>query len=106
MDGHKAQPSPEAKRFCDQFDSTLQIIERGTPWANRSELYIGLLKEALRKDMRASNSPMVLWDYSIEQRACIHNAVPHPIFQNKGLTPQAATFGVEGDISNICNFGW
>ena len=58
--------------------------------------------------MQVSNSPMVLWDYAIERRALIlHNAVPRPLFQNNGLTPHAATFGVEGDISNICNFfGW
>ena len=106
VDGHKAQTSAAVKRFCNQVGTTLRILERGTPWANRAELYIGLLKEAVRQDMRVSNSPMVLWDYAIERRACIHNAVPRPLFQNKGLTPHAATFGVEGDISNICHFGW
>ena len=106
VDAHKAQTSNKVKRFCDQVGTTLRILEKGTPWANRAELYIGLLKEAVRKDMRASNSPMVLWDYAIERRALIHNAVPRPLFQNNGLTPHAATFGVEGDISNICNFGW
>ena len=34
----------------------------------------------------------------------IHNLVPSPLFQNKGLMPHAATFGVTGDISNICTF--
>ena len=106
VDAHKAQTSSKVKRFCDQIGTTLRILEKGTPWANRAELYIGLLKEAVRKDMRASNSPMVLWDYAIERRALIHNAVPRPLFQNNGLTPHAATFGSEGDISNICNFGW
>ena len=106
MDGHKAKTSSEVKRFCDQVGTTLRILERGTPWSNRAELYIGLLKETVRKDMRDSNFPMVLWDYAIERRACIQNVVPRPLFQNKGLTPHTATFGVEGDISNICNFGW
>ena len=106
VDAHKAQTSSKVKRFCDQVGTTLRILEKGTPWANRAELYIGLLKEAVRKDMRASNSPMVLWDYAIQRRALIHNSVPRPLFQNNGLTPHAATFGSEGDISNICNFGW
>ena len=106
VDAHKAQTSKATKRFCHQVGTTLRILEKGTPWANRAELYIGLLKEAVRKDLRATNSPMVLWDYAIERRALIHNAVPRPLFQNNGLTPHSATFGVEGDISKICNFGW
>ena len=106
VDAHKAQTSRSVKRFCDQVGTTLRILEKGTPWANRAELYIGLLKEAVRKDMRESHSPMVLWDYAIERRAVIHNLVPRPLFQNNGLTPHAATFGSPGDISNVCNFGW
>ena len=39
-----------------------------------------LLKEAVCKDLRASNSPMVLWDYTIQQRASTQNAVPRPLF--------------------------
>ena len=106
VDAHKAQTSKATKKFCHQVGTTLKILERGTPWANRAELYIGLLKEAVRKDMQAANSPMVLWDYAMERRAMIHNAVPRPLFQNNGLSPTAATFGIQGDISNICNFGW
>lgn len=106
VDAHRAQTSNDVKRFCDQVGTTLRTLEKGTPWANRAELYIGLLKEAVRKDMRATNSPMVLWDYAISRRAMIHNAIPRPLFQANGLTPHAATFGVQGDISNLCNFGW
>ena len=80
IDDHKAQKSNETRRFCSQIGTTLKILEIGTPWANRVELYIGLLKEAVRKDMRASHSPMCLWDYAIERRAMIHNLVPHPLF--------------------------
>ena len=105
-DGHRSQTSSSVKRFCHQVGTTLRVLERGSPWANRAELYIGLLKEAVRKDMRESHSPMVLWDYAIERRARIHNAVPRPLFQNNGLSPHAATFGSQGDISSICNFGW
>ena len=106
VDGHNAQISSVVRRFCNQVSTTLRILERGTPWANRAELYIEILKEAVRKDMQASNSPMILWDYAIERRACIHNAILRLLFQNKGLTPHAATLSVEEDISNICHFGW
>eukprot|EP00957_Ditylum_brightwellii_P124442 9483997-Ditylum_brightwellii.AAC.1 len=38
-----------------EIGTTLRILEEGTPWVNKAELYIGLLKEAVRKDMKASN---------------------------------------------------
>ena len=47
VDGHKAQTSKDVRRFCNQIGTTLRILERNTPWANRAELYIGLLKEAV-----------------------------------------------------------
>ena len=106
VDGHKSQTSNKVRRFCNQVGTTLKVLEVNTPWANRAELYIGLLKEAVRKDMRASNSPMCLWDYAIERRTMIHNLVPRPLFQNNGLTPHAATFGESGDISNLCTFAY
>jgi len=67
---------------------------------------MGLMKEAVRKDMQASNAPMVLWDYCIQRRAMIHKVTPRNLFQNDGLSPFSATFCVPDDISNICNFGW
>jgi hypothetical protein len=38
------QMSKEVKTFCDEIGSTLRALEEGTPWANKTELYIGLLK--------------------------------------------------------------
>ena len=106
VDGHLSHASPTVRRFCDQVGTTLRVLETGTPWANRAELCIELLKEAVRRDVRQSNSPMTLWCYCIEQRAKIQNAIPRPIFQAQGRSPHVCTFGVQGDISNICNFGW
>ncbi len=53
--------------------TTLRALEEGTPWANKAELYIGLLKEAVQKDMKEADSPMVLWDYCVQRRALVHN---------------------------------
>jgi hypothetical protein len=80
-------------------------LEEGTPWANKAELYIGLLKEAVRKDMKDQISPMVFWDYCIERRARIHN-LTQPNFKLHGSNPYTLTLGEEGDISNLCQFGW
>ena len=53
------QMSCEVKKFCNDIDTTLRALEEGTPWSNIAELYIGLIKEAVRKDMRESNSHCV-----------------------------------------------
>lgn len=106
MDGHMAQKNKATKKFCNQVGTSLRILEENTPWANRAELYIGLLKEAVRRDLRVSNAPMRLWDYCMERRANIHNVVPRPLFQNQGLTPHEATLGEQADISNLCTFNW
>ena len=66
VDAHLAQKYINVKIFCNKLGTILNILEKGTPWANISELYIGLLKYSVCKYMHASHSPMVLWDYAIE----------------------------------------
>ena len=100
------QTTSAVKHFSNQVGLTLRLLEESTQWANRAELYIGLLKTAITKDLRTSNSPMVLWDYCSERRALIHNLTPRDLFQNSGKTPTEATFGTQGDLSNLCTFGW
>ena len=60
------QMSHDVRKFCNNIGTTLRALEEGTPWSNKAELYIGLLKEAVRKDMHETNSPMILWDYCVE----------------------------------------
>ena len=106
VDPSGEQTSKKVKKFCNQVGTTLRILEESTQWANRAELYIGLFKEAIRKDLAEANSPLKFWDYCAERRAKIHNLTPKDLFQLNGQTPIAATFGMQGDISNICQFGW
>ena len=40
------QMSSEVKKFCNDIGTTLRALEEGTPWSNKAELYIGLIKEA------------------------------------------------------------
>jgi hypothetical protein len=100
------QTSTNVKKFCHQIGTTLRVLEENTQWANRAELYVGLMKESVRKDMRESNCPLVLWDYCAERRARIHNLTPKKLFQLQDQNPHTATTGEEGDISNLCVFGW
>ena len=100
------QTSREVKQFCNLIGTKLKLLEQGTPWTNRAELYIGLLKEAVRKDMKSSGSPIRLWDYCAERRARIMNLTAGTLFQQNGQTPYFHVFHEEGDISNLCQYDW
>ena len=82
------------------------MLEDHTQWANLAELYIGLTKKSIRKDMQESDSPLILCDYCTKRRAIINNLTARNLFQLKGQNPTMATLGEEGDISNLCNFQW
>ena len=105
-DFHKFNKLKEVRKFCHKIGTTLRVLESLTQWANRAELYVGLFKDAVRKDMLQENTPLVFWDYCAERRAAITNMTAKDLFQLQGQTPHFAKFGEEGDISNICQFGW
>ena len=100
------QMSHDIWKFCNDIGTTLRALEEGTPWSNKAELYIGLLKEAVQKDMRESNSPMILWDYCVERQARINNLTAKDNFKLHGTMPHTATMAEEGDISSLCQFSW
>jgi len=105
-DPHPTQTQRKVKEFCTPIGTTLRILEARTQWANRAELYVGLIKEATRKDMRATGSPLVLWDYCMERRALIFQITAKKLFQLNGTNPHTMTFGTDADISNLCQFDW
>jgi hypothetical protein len=83
-DPHPTQKQRKVKEFCTQIGTTLKVLEAQTQWANWAELHIGLIKEATRKDMQASDSPLVLWDYCMERWALIYQ-----VMANLTLSPLA-----------------
>ena len=64
------------------------------------------MKAAVRKDMRSSNCPFVFWDYCMQRRARINNLTPKNSFTLSGQVPATTVSGEQGDISNLCVFGW
>ena len=59
----------------------MRVLEEGTSWANRAELYISLLKKATRQDMHISNN------YYLDCCGNIHNANPPPLFLKNEILP-------------------
>ena len=105
-DGAREQALGDAKKICDQVGTTLRQLERNTPWSNRAELYVGLIKRAVKKDLKKSNCPMCLWDYCAERRAQVNNVTAKDLFQLDGQTSHYTVTGDEPDISNISQFEW
>jgi hypothetical protein len=100
------QMSPAIQAVCNDIGTTLRALEEGTSWSNKAELFVGLIKEATRKDMRISHSPMVLREYCVERRARINSLTAKNSFKLHGTTLYTATTGDEGDISNLWQFDW
>ena len=48
---HPSQKIKEVNKFCNIIGSTLRLLEQGTQWDNMAEMYVGLLKEVVCKDM-------------------------------------------------------
>ena len=84
----------------------MRLLERGIPWCNKAELYIGIIKEAVRRDMREADSPIKLWDYCFERRVQINNLTVKPRFNLHKTYPYTQLKNEEGDISNLCQYRW
>ena len=67
-DASKEQTSKEVNTFCQQIGTTLKVLKANTQRCNLAELYIGLFKRSVQKDMLESRSPLVLWDYCCERK--------------------------------------
>ena len=106
LDPEGTQQSKELRKITQEMACPLKFLERATQWANLAELYIGLLKEAVQKDMKDSDSPLKFWDYCAERRAKINNLTAKGLFQLQGSNPYFKVLGQTGDISNLCQFGW
>ena len=82
------------------------MLEEETPWANKAELCMGLIKEAVRKNVKEANCPLAFWDHCVERQARINNLTARDLFQLHGANPHTALFSEEGDISDLCQFKW
>ena len=100
----KEQVTQDVCNFCNKNGTMLRALEEGTPWSNKAELYIKLMKEAACKDMKKSNCPLRFWDYCLECQVCIYNLTSRDHIKVRGSNPHTETFGEQGDISNLCQF--
>ena len=106
LDTEGTETSKELNKVTKDMYCPLKFLERRTQWANLAELYIGLLKEAVCKDMKYSDSLLKFWDYCAERRVLINNLTSKNLFQLNGANANLKIVGDPGDISNLCSLGW
>ena len=56
--------------------------------------------------MREEDSPLAFWDYCVERQARINNLTAKNNLNLEGTMAHTMTIGEEGDISNLCQYGW
>ena len=98
LDPEGTQRSHKLDKITKDMGCRLKFLERKTQWANLAELYIGLLKEAVRKDMKDTDSPLKFWDYCAERRVKINNLTAKNLFQLHGSNANQKITGDPGDI--------
>ena len=106
LDTHPYNKSNKVRTFLNKVGITLRVLEESTHNSDRAELYIGLNKTGVGKDMRETNYPMRLWFYACERRTENMSLAANFLFQLQGKNPYIATIGDMGDISNLYQFGW
>ena len=105
-DGGPEQVSGEAARLCQLEDWTIQKIERVTPWSNRAEGDVGIVKSEILLDLKESNCPIVLWWYAAERRGKILAITSSNIYSLGGQVPATVLTGKQTGISTLAETGW
>ena len=63
-------------------------------------------KLGVKKLLKESDAPLVLWDFCLERLCKIFNHTALNLFQLDGMTPHTMMTGQPSDILAICEFAW
>ena len=90
--------SKKSKNIAHDNGLDICWLEKSTQWANLTDNYIGILKEAIRQELLESNVPLAVWDYCAKWRARVHNLTARDKFDTSDMNPFTR---VTGDVANI-----
>ena len=105
-DGARELVLSEWGKICRRYKVRQITTEPHSPWQNPAELAGGQVKRKVRRVMKITNTPVVLWDYCweyISSLRCI-TAVDNAYLD--GLTPFSKVHGYTPDISEYLTFKW
>ena len=101
MNASREDKSKEVNHFLNSIVITLRALEEETLWANRTELYTGLLKEDAEKDRNELDLLLEFWCCCIEGRSRVNNTIAKNLFQLHSSNPCVVLTGNEVDISSV-----
>ena len=63
LDLEGKQRDKNLKKKASDIGCPMNYLEHKPQWANLAELYIGLIRKSVQKDMKDSDSPFRFWAY-------------------------------------------
>lgn len=66
MDPSKKQSLNWSEKAVHDIECEMKYLEESTQWANLTESYMSILKEAIQQDLLDSDAPLVLRDYCVQ----------------------------------------
>ena len=105
-DSSPNQIQGETRKLCSLCSYTVKSLEKGIPSSNRAEYYVDIVKSNVKKYLRLSNSPLVLWDYCVERCCKILSTSARDIYLLEGMVPYTKMTSQPYDISNLYQFSW
>ena len=96
----------ETRKLWSLSSCTIKGLEKGIPFSNKAECYVGIVKSNVKKDLKLSNSPLVLWNYRVDHRCKILSASARNRYLLEGMAAYTKITGQPYDISNLCMFSW
>jgi len=100
------QVKGDTRKLCEEANCTIRQLEKGTRWANPAEGAVNHFKLGVKKLIKESDAPLVLWDYCLERLCKIFNHTALNLFQLNSINPHIMMTGQPADISAICEFAW
>ena len=91
---------------CRKKKICMQTTEPHSPWQNHAERIGGLIKRKVKALMRATNTPVRLWDYCFEYASSIRSLTASDHMLLDGVTPFEKVFGYTPDIAEFLLFDW
>lgn len=105
-DGAKELTLGQWGKTCRRHRIHMRTTEPHSPWQNPAEVAGGIIKRRVRRLMKYTNTPVVLWDYCWKYACAIRSLTAVDNMYLDGSTPFAPIHGYNPDISEYITFAW
>ena len=93
-------------KLCRKHHVIMKATEPYSPWQNSAELAGGIIKRKVRRIMRTTNTPLVLWDFCWEYCSEVKSLTASKHINLNKRTPYEIVLGYSPDISELVLFRW